>query len=328
MSDTAEQSSTTATLAVRGADVHVIFGTGPVSRATMTELMGRGKRVLMVNRSGQGTVPQGVEIVAGDAADRSFCREICQGASVVYQCLNPPYDRWPELFPRLQAGVLEGAAHAEAKLVSMENVYLYGSPHGKPLTESRPYIAIARKGRVRADMAQALHEAHKKGRVRVAMARASDFFGPGVLFSALGGRVFRPARGGAAAAVLGDIDLPHTYTYVPDIGKALVLLGERDEALGQAWHIPSPETVSTRQVLDLIYAETGHSTKVRAAGKLMVRFLGLFNPQARELVEMMYEFTEPFVLDSAKFVDTFGDISTPLPDAIRDTVTWFRENPA
>ncbi len=294
----------------------------------MTELVGRGERVLMVNRSGEGVVPEGVDVVAGDAADRNFCREICRGAGVVYQCLNPPYDRWPELFPRLQAGVLEGAAHAEAKLVSMENMYLYGLAHGEPFTEKRPYTAMTHKGRVRADMAQTLHEAHKKGRVRVAMARASDFFGPGVVISALGARVFRPALRGAAAGVLGNIDLPHTYTYVPDIGKALVLLGERDEALGQTWHIPSPETVTTRQVLDLIYAETGHPTKVRAAGKPMVRFLGLFNPQIRELNEMMYEFTEPFILDSKKFTDTFGDISTPLPDAIRQTVDWFRDNPA
>jgi len=306
-------------------DVHVVFGTGPVGRAVMRELLSRGKAVRVVNRSGQGSFPAGVELRPGDAADRRFAREVCSGAEVVYQCLNPPYHRWPELFPRLQAGVLEGAAAAEAKLVSMENVYMYGSTFGKPLTERRPMTAMTRKGRVRAEMAAALLHAHKKGRVRVAIGRASDFFGPEVLESAMGARVFRPALHGQAVNVVGNIKLPHTYGYVPDIARGLVVLGQRDEALGEVWHLPGPETVTTREFLTMVFAESGHRTKVRRAGKPLLRFLGFFNPQVRELVEMMYQFQEPFVVEHTKFVDAFGDISTPLTEAVRATVEWYRE---
>jgi hypothetical protein len=106
-------------------ELHVVFGTGPVGMCVMDELVQGGpRRVRMVNRSGRASVPEGVEVVGGDATDNAFAREPSKGASVVYFALNPPYDKWPELFPPLQAGVLEGAAAAGAKLVAMENLYM------------------------------------------------------------------------------------------------------------------------------------------------------------------------------------------------------------
>jgi len=306
-------------------ELHVVFGTGPVGRAVMRELLGRGKKVRVINRSGAGTFPAGVELCSGDATDRRFARQASAGAAVVYQCLAPPYHLWPELFPRLQVGVLDGATAAGATLVAMENVYMYGSPFGKPLTERRPMTAMTRKGRVRAELAQQLLDAHAKGRVRVAIGRASDFFGPEVIDSAMGARVFRRALRGQPVNVLGNVKLPHTYSYVPDIARALVLLGQREEALGEIWHLPGPETVTTAEFLAMVFAQTGHSPKMRRAGKGTLRTLGFFNPEVREMVEMMYQFTEPFVVDHGKFVEAFGDLSTPLEEAIRSTVDWYRE---
>jgi nucleoside-diphosphate-sugar epimerase len=226
--------------------LHVVFGTGPVGMAVMDELVSTGTRVRMVNRSGRANVPEAVEVVGGDAADPTFTREVGAGASVVYNALNPPYDKWPELFPRLQSGVLEGAAIAGAKLIAVENLYMYGPNGGRPITEDLPHALNTRKGTVRATMAKELMEAHTSGKVRVAIGRASDFFGPRVLTSAAGEQVFGRAVAGKSAQVAGDPDQPHTYTYVPDIGRGLVVLGEREEALGRAWHLPSPETVTTR----------------------------------------------------------------------------------
>src|SRR5215212_8524878 len=222
--------------------VHVIFGTGAMGMAVMDELVQRGRRrVRMVNRSGRASVPEGVEVLGGDATDEAFAREASEGAAVVYFALNPPYDKWPELFPPLQAGVLGGAASAGAKLVAMENLYMYGPTDGRPLTEDLPYAPNTRKGTVRAMMSEELMEAHQSGRVRVAIGRASDAFGPRVLVSAAGEQVFGRAVEGKSAQLAGDPDQPHTYTYVPDIGRGLVILDEREEALGQVWHLPSPE---------------------------------------------------------------------------------------
>lgn len=163
-------------------ELHVVFGTGPIGMSVVDALVKRGKRVRMVNRSGRANVPEGVEVVGGDAADRAQTREATAGSSVVYFALNPPYDKWPELFPPLQEAVVEGAA-AGAKLVAVENLYMYGPTDGRPLTEDLPHAAETRKGSVRARMSEELMEAHKSGRVRVTTGRASDFFGPRVLVS-------------------------------------------------------------------------------------------------------------------------------------------------
>jgi nucleoside-diphosphate-sugar epimerase len=307
-------------------ELHVVYGTGAVGMAVMDELVQRApRRVRMINRSGRARVPHGVEVVGGDATDEAFTREASEGASVVYFALNPPYDKWPELFPRLQAGVLEGAASAGAKLIAMENLYMYGPTDGRPITEDLPYAATTRKGTVRASMSKELMEAHKSGRVRVAIGRASDFFGPRALTSAAGEQVFGRAVDGKSAQVAGDPDQPHTYTYAPDIGKGLVILGEREEALGQAWHLPSPETVTTREFVEMIFEEVGKPARVQAAPKILLRALGLFNPGMRETIEMLYEFEEPFVLDDSRFKQEFGDHATLLREAIQRTVRWYRE---
>src|SRR5215207_57870 len=306
-------------------ELHVVFGTGAVGMSVMDALVGRGKRVQMVNRSGRASVPEGVEVLGGDATDEAFARGASEEASVVYFALNPPYDKWPELFPRLQAGVLEGAASAGAKLVAMENLYMYGPTEGRPLTEDLPYAPNTRKGAVRARMSQELMEAHQSGKVRVAIGRASDYFGPRVLVSAAGEQVFGRVVQGKSAQVAGDPNQPHTYTYAPDIGKGLVVLGDREEALGQAWHLPSPETVTTRQFVEMIFEEVGKPARVQAAPKILLRAMGLFNPGLHEIVEMLYEFEEPFVVDDSRFEREFGEQATPLREAIQRTVRWYRE---
>jgi nucleoside-diphosphate-sugar epimerase len=306
--------------------LHVVFGTSPVGMAVMDQLVSRGTRVRMVNRSGRSNAPEGVEVVGGDAADPTFTREVSAGAAVVYNALNPPYDKWPELFPKLQAGVLEGAAIAGAKLIAMENLYMYGPTGGRTITENLPYAANTRKGTVRARMSRELMEAHKSAKVRVAIGRASDFFGPRVLASAAGEQVFGRAIEGKSAQVAGDPDQPHTYTYAPDIGRGLVILGEREEALGRAWHLPSPETVTTREFVGMLFEEVGKPARIQAAPKILLQVLGLFNPPLRETIEMLYEFEEPFVVDHSDFTRTFGENATPLGEAIWETVRWYREH--
>ncbi len=276
---------------------------------------------------GAPRVPSEVKVVAGDAANPAFTVEVSEGAKAVYQCLNPPYTKWPELFPPMQAAVLEGAAAAGAKLVSFENVYMYGPTGGAPLTEDLPYAATTRKGSVRARMADDLLAAHEAGTVRVAIGRASDYFGPRGTMSAMGDRVFYPLLAGKKAQVMGNPDLPHTYSYVPDMAAGLATLGVRDEADGRAWHLPNPATLTTREFVAKIGAAVGTAGGVSAMPKAMLNVVALFNGNVRELKEMLYEFEEPFIVDSSDFEATFDQHATDLDDAIAATVAWFRENP-
>jgi nucleoside-diphosphate-sugar epimerase len=307
--------------------LHVIFGTGPVGMAILDELAKQGQRVRMVNRSGKTSepLPSGVEVMAGNVADPAFASHAAAGASVIYNALNPAYSQWVALFAALQAGAIAAAAANHAKLVVMDNLYMYGDPQGQPMSEERPHQAHTKKGQLRAAMARDLLAAHHAGRVQVVVGRAADFIGPRVWVSALGGDlVIKPAVQGKAAQVVGDIDTPHSYTYMPDIGRALVALAADERAFGQVWHLPTPPAVSTRRMLELIYAAAGHPLKVQVAPKWLLRLVGLFNPDAREVVEMVYEFEQPFLIDDRKFRHHFGWGATDLETVIGETVGWFQ----
>ena len=309
-------------------ELHVVFGTGPVGQAVARELVKRRKAVKMVNRSGKrpAGMPESIIAVAGDLFNVNVAKQLAQGATHVYQCTNPPYDKWPEQFPTLQANTLEAAAAAGAKYIVMENVYMYGDTNGQPITEDLPYNAHTKKGKVRAQMAKDVLAAHQSGKVRATIARASDFYGPGVLDSAMGDRVFGFALQGKAASVAGNLDAKHSYTYIEDIGKALAILSERDEALGKAWHVPNAEVTTTRQFVNLLFEALGQPAKISAMGKMMMRIGGLFIPPARETVEMMYEFEKDFVVDGSKFTKTFGQQATPYREGIATTVAWYKAN--
>ncbi len=300
--------------------LHVVFGTGPLGRAVTASLVKRGRSVRAVNRSGRadGLHPS-VEIVRADASNASEAQAAAAGASVVYQCAQPGYAQWPDHFPRLQAGILSAARLADARLIVADNLYMYG-PHDGPLVETLPHLATTRKGVVRARMADALMEAHARGEVAIAVGRGSDFFGPGVEGSAVGSRLFDAIAQGKTANVAGDPGALHTYTFVPDFGEALVVLGERDEALGRAWHVPNAPTVTTQAFVERAFSLAGHAPKIRASGRTMLRLIGLAVPEVRETVEMLYAFERPFVVDHSAYTAAFGNHATPLDQALARTL--------
>lgn len=305
-------------------NLHVVFGSGPLGLSVVDALLARGLPVRVVNRSGKAAVPAQVQVIAADAYNQQQTRLACQGAAVVYQCAQPPYQKWVDLFPVLQANILSAAGESGAKLIVGDNLYMYGQVDG-PIHEDLPYQAVTRKGKTRALMAEAVLAAHKAGQVQAAIGRGSDFFGPRVLGSTLGERIFSPALTGKAASAMGSLDQPHTFTYIKDFGKALVTLAENEQALGQVWHVPSPKAVTQREVISLIYEEAGHPPKMSAMGRFMLAIGGLFIPEARESIEMMYQFEQPFVMDDRKFVQAFGAPATPLRDAVRATLAWYRQ---
>jgi nucleoside-diphosphate-sugar epimerase len=307
--------------------LHVVFGTGQVGSALAAHLAGQGIAVRAVSRH-EPPALAGVDWRAADAADHEAAADAAKGASVIYQCLNAPYNQWPERFPPLQRGVLAAAERTGALLVSLENLYGYGPAGGRPMTEDLPLAATGVKGRARAAMTAELLATAEAGRVRIAIGRASDFFGPGVTAgSTLGERVFGNALAGRRADFIGNPALLHTYSYVPDIAAGLATLGTNDRAAGQVWHLPGPATGTTRALLDLVAGQVGHPVGVRSLPKPAVRALGLVNPMLRELAETYYQFGEPFVLDTTKYQAAFGTAGTPLADAIAATLAWYRTRP-
>ena len=309
-------------------ELHIIFGTGPVGITLADELLTRGKKVRLVNRSGTGEVPVGAELVAGDASKLEVVQALSQGASVIYNCTHAPYQMWPETLPRLQENMIEGAASAGARLVVIDTLYMYGETHGKPMTEAAPYVATSRKGRLRAELAWGYLQAHRVGKVRVAIGRAADFFGPRVLNSALGQNIFPAALSGQPVVPLGNIDLLHSYSYMPDIARGLVALGEHEDALGREWLLPVAPVATTRDMLKMIEEVIGQQLQIMPIPTVeRARELGVFDETfVHEYAEMFYQYYEPQIVDSSAIERAFGLHATPLHESIRATISWYREH--
>ena len=305
--------------------LHVVFGaTGAIGGAVVDELLRKGRRVRAVSRGGRA--PAGAEGVAADAADTPQAAAAAAGAAVVYHCANPPYTRWPELFPALTRSILGAAESCGGKLVFSDNLYAYGPVDG-PLREDLPAIAHGRKGRVRVEMAAELLGAHRLGRARVVIGRASDYYGPRGTGSTAGETVFGRILAGNKPQWPGRLDQPHTFHFLPDIARGLLVLADRPEADGQVWHLPAAGPLTAQKFFDMIAEAAGQPVPVHAsvASPAVLAVAGVFSPLLREIRETAYQFRAPFVIDASKFEATFGGLEpTPHRDAVQLTVAWYR----
>jgi nucleoside-diphosphate-sugar epimerase len=300
-------------------DLHAIVGAGPLGRALATELARQGERVRLVSRSGTAA-HDGIESVRADATDAAQLGRALGGAAVVYQCAQPAYTRWAQEFPQLQNGILEAAARAGADLVIADNLYMYGDPAGATITEATPEIPVTKKGRVRKRMADAALDAHRAGRLRVAISRPSNYFGPG--HDQTSKALFTSALRGRRMQFFGTLDVPHSLSYFPDAARAMAAMATSDIAWGSAWIPPVQPAMTQREFAGRVWQAAGNTTPPRL-GVLAPRMLaavGLFVPVVRELPEMAYEYERPFVVDSSRFEAAFGFGPTPLADAIGATI--------
>ena len=270
-------------------ELHVILGTGPVGCWTARALIERGLSVRAANRSGQRPqlMPAAVEMVAADASDPAAALAAAGGATTIYQALNPPYHQWHDFFPGLQASALAAAKATGARYVSIENLYMYDS--SGVMTEESPIAPVSRKGELRQRMAEEVMAADAAGEVRAAVLRSSDYYGPGVIASALGERVLGNLVAGKKAQVAGSLTQPHSFAYIEDVGRAAAELGVRDDVLGRVWIAPHAPAQTQGQMVEEACKLLDISTAVSVVSPLMMRLAGLFSPGAKESVEMMYE---------------------------------------
>lgn len=303
--------------------MHVILGTGPLGRSVMKELRKREEPFRIVNFSGRQPWSEDVSVVKADLMELDQAKAAVAGATVVYQCTQPPYHKWDGMFERLQGNIIAAAMAAGAKLVAAENVYMYGDVDSER-HEGLPYAAQTKKGRIRARLAERLLELHRRGNLQVVLGRGADFFGPGVTESSAGERLFQPLVMGKPASVLGEPARKHTFTFIDDFGKALVTLGQTEDAYGEAWHVPNADALSVSKFVELAGRLAGIEARIKPMGKGMLRIGGLFIPAAREIIEMFYQFEKDFVVSSQKFTKRFGQAATPLEESLAATVDWYR----
>lgn len=305
--------------------LHVIVGAGAVGSETARALVEIGHQVRLVSRSGRGPADPGIELVAAPGEDQSRMTELCRGAAALYNCANPAYHRWTTDWPPIAASLLGAAEQTGAGLVTMGNLYGYG-PVDRPMTEDIPLRPAGTKARVRARMWADALAAHDAGRVRATEARASDFFGPGLTdTSHLGERVMPRILSGRTIRVVGDPDVAHSWTFVPDVARALSILGTDERAWGHPWHVPTNAPLTQRELIGEASRVAGVTPpRVTPLPHFALRAAGLVSPLIRELEETRYQFVRPFVLDSSAFTNTFGVSPTPMDQALGETVQWWR----
>jgi nucleoside-diphosphate-sugar epimerase len=286
----------------------------------MEELVSAGKKVRIANRSGiaMHKLPSEVELIKADAYDFESLMNVCKGASNIYFCAKPAdYTRWQTDFIPMAENVVNAAEVCGAKIIYGDNLYLYGEVDGL-INENLPHAAKSKKGIVRKEISDMILAYPKS-----VIGRASSFYGPYVEESMVGRNIFRAAIDGKAAPVLGNIDMPHSITYIRDFATALVVLAETDDAKSREYNVPNAKAITAREFISMIYNETGKAPKFQLATEKMVTFFGLFNKTMREFKEIMYIYNKPFEVDSTKFTKEFGYNATPHSDGIKATLKHF-----
>jgi len=304
--------------------LHVVLGGGQIGERLAQLLASDGHPVRVVQRSANATQTPNIQRVQADVVDAAARTAAVQGASVIYDCMNPLYVQWPKRLLLLGAAGVEAARTAQAKLVALDCLYMYGIPNG-PMREDSPRNPCSKKGELRVKLEQLRMQAQQRGDVQVAIARASDYFGTRLTSALFVERFWQRLFAGQALECPGNPDMPHSYSYADDVARGLATLGTHEQAMGQIWHLPTSSHVSSRELLQRVVAEAGSRSTIRAVPKWLFQGAGMFSPMIREMAEMVYQWQVPYVLDDSKFRTTFQQEPTPLDQAISEMVAWARD---
>lgn len=305
--------------------IHLVLGSGSVGSKLASRLAQNGKRVLVLSRTGVDAGAENITYVRADASSLPNLLSSAPEASFVYNCVNPPYDKWDSLWPPLNEAVTQYAMKSGAVLVTCSNLYGYG-PHDGILTEDLPQRAVWKNGRVRAQMWARVKSLHDDGRLCATEVRGSDYIYPSAQ-SRMGDRVVPRLLEGKGVQLLGGLDQPHTWSDPEDVATLMAVVAEDPRAWGAPWHVPSNEPKTQREVVSDIAREIGFDNpKVRSVPPVVEKLMGVFNPVMRELSETGYQFNAPFIMSDEKSRKTFGLKPTPWRELIQKLVASYPNN--
>jgi nucleoside-diphosphate-sugar epimerase len=312
--------------------IGLVGAAGAMGKSVGAALVGRGKAFRVIGRSAAPLEESfrglpGVERVLWRPEEPASVRTAVRGLDTLVYLVGVPYHQFDQ-HPVVMRQTLEGAiAEGVRRMVLVGTVYPYGLPRSPRVTEDHPREPHTFKGRMRKAQEDLLLEADAAGRIRGTLLRLPDFYGPGIEKSFLHD-AFTAALQGRTANLIGPIDTPHEFVFVPDVGPVLLDLADRPEAYGRWWHLGGPGTITQREFVTRVFAAVGKTPRLRVAGKNTLRVMGLFNPLMRELVEMSYLHTTPVVLDDSALQKLLGPVKkTSYDEGIRKTLETMRGSP-
>jgi nucleoside-diphosphate-sugar epimerase len=303
--------------------LHVVTGAGPVGTTVALQLADAGHPVRLLTRSGSGPDHPSIERRKVDVSRPELLEEAFAGAVAVHHCIHgSAYTAaaWRAELPEAERLVLEAAGRAGAVVVFPESLYAYGHVDG-PMTEDSPRDADFGKPAIRVELLRA-RAASPTPTVSVA---ASDFFGPYARNAHAGERMVPKVLAGKTVRVVGSLDTPHSWTYVPDLAAAMIRAAGMPELHDSFLHAPTSPPRTQRELVAAVAAAAGVPTpKVGVIPAGVIRAVGLVHGETREIGEMTYQFTKPFVLDSTQSETRLGLAPTPFDVAVKATVDWWR----
>jgi nucleoside-diphosphate-sugar epimerase len=248
--------------------------------------------------------------------------EAVKGCKVAYLTVGLPYKikTWQNQWPVIMKNTIAACKKHKTKLVFFDNIYMYHPDKLNPMTEETEILPISKKGKVRAEIAKMVLQEIKTGKLEALIARAADFYGPGIANSVFNEVVFKNLKNGKKANWFCSLNHLHNFTFTPDAAKATALLGNTENAYSQVWHLPTATPIKGKEWIEKVACELGVEPKTQVASKSIVQFMGIFNNIMREFVEMLYQWDRDYNFDSSKFETVFKIKPTPVNEAIKQII--------
>ena len=299
--------------------MHTILGAGgPVGNSLTKELVNAGETVRLVSRKQirrTGTATW----IGADLKDFEQVKKAVQGSTVIYMCAGLHYSKkiWAQEWPLIMKNLIGATKTTGARLIFFDNVYMYGLVHGQ-MTEDTPYNPNSTKGEIRAKIADLLMSEAGVGNIDGTIARAADFYGAETLNSFYDSMVLARYAKKKKAMWMGNVNAKHSFTFVPDTGKALYTLAKDPQSNNQIWHLPTAAPRTGIEFIRLAAQAFNMKPEYKTINKFMLSAIGLFNKLIGETAEMYYQYNHDYIFSSAKFEKQYGTKPTSYEAGIKN----------
>ncbi len=302
--------------------MQVILGAGgAIGNDLALELKNYTDKIRLFSRNPK-KVNSDDELFAGDLTHPESVEKAVKGADVAYLTAGLPYriTVWRKLWPEIMQNVISACEKNKTRLVFFDNIYMYNENQLSPMTEESEVRPSSRKGKVRETIAKMLMDEVKSGKIDALIARAADFYGPGIRNSMFNEMIVNKLKAGKKAIWFCSAGYKHNFTFTPDAARATALLGNSSNAWGQVWHLPTVPPLKMNKWIEATAAGTGTKPKTMIIPSFMVKTMGFIDPLMNEMAEMLYQYNRDYDFDSSKFETVFKQNPTPVDEAIKQIV--------
>ncbi|MBK3495196.1 SDR family NAD(P)-dependent oxidoreductase [Viridibacillus sp. YIM B01967] len=305
----------------------VVGASGGMGYALVRELVSRNIDIIAFSRDKDKLESlfkdqSKVTIFSGDALNESELLEAAKGVDVIFHAISFPYQEWAQKHLKCLDIMIKVAESQHAKIAFVDNIYAYGRQQSKlKVTEEMRKNPHTKKGKIRLEMENKL----KNCNVPALIVHMPDLYGPNAENTILHETIKNMVHNKKVNFV-GNTKVAREFLYTYDGARAMVELAERSDTYNKNWNIPSTHPITGEELIMIICHATGYTKKVRSISKGMIRFLGVFSPFMKEMVEMMYLTEIPVLLSGEKYEKEIGSLpNTPYSQGIQETIFWMEE---